>query len=491
MNWKPRLRRWLACLPLAVILFLGADTPSAVTSGLSAEPPGPTDVSVTTRDSMALVSWNAQNLTSYQIAIGQDSQLANPRIVTVDKTSGLVDDLQPAQTYFVRITGITPGGTTSRPSQTISFTTPGVWYPLPQPSMELTAQTTTSLKSTWPPMGLDVHYEVQLSQNIDDWAGAVSKNVTSTDVTFTGLAVAMLYFGRIRVVGGDGDPLSAWSQVMPAATLEDSPLRVGSYNIRCQNCGGPSWNSRKSAVAATIKGVHPDIVGVQEASQAKSTGPQFDQLLKSLGAPFKGTTQRISGATDGIVYNSSTVELLHQGSVALEKHRSDRRLAWGVFRQKATGKIVLFASTHLNPGKGSTNAGLRKREAKQIVSALKKLSATYGKPPTILVGDLNSYPGLSGGNAAYHVLADAYRDPLGNASDPGVTKPEKLIHANYSSFNGYKRNPPKNGTYLDYIFMTPMRVSEWETVVKVNSSGRLVGTIPSDHNMVRADVYLP
>ena len=48
-----------------------------------------------------------------------------------------------------------------------------------------------------------------------------------------------------------------------------------------------------------------------------------------------------------------------------------------------------------------------------------------------------------------------------------------------------------NGTQLDFIFLTKMRVSEYEVVVNVDSSGHFVGRIPSDHNMIRATVWLP
>ena len=68
--------------------------------------------------------------------------------------------------------------------------------------------------------------------------------------------------------------------------------------------------------------------------------------------------------------------------------------------------------------------------------------------------------------------------------------------ANYDSFNAFKRhanarNAWGNGTYLDYIFTSKMRVVEWRTVVNVDSSGNFIGTIPSDHNMVKATVQLP
>ena len=44
---------------------------------------------------------------------------------------------------------------------------------------------------------------------------------------------------------------------------------------------------------------------------------------------------------------------------------------------------------------------------------------------------------------------------------------------------------------MDYIFTTPMRVSEYEVVLRLNSAGRVTGPIPSDHNMLKATVWLP
>ena len=47
-----------------------------------------------------------------------------------------------------------------------------------------------------------------------------------------------------------------------------------------------------------------------------------------------------------------------------------------------------------------------------------------------------------------------------------------------------------NGTYIDYIFTTPMRVMEYENVVDLDGSGASAAAA-SDHNMLRAMVGLP
>ena len=449
--------------------------------------PAPTDVQVSARDSMAAISWDGSATGRFDLEVSETPDFLDARKVEVAAEVGVVGDLKPSHTYYARVTAVTAGAR-GLPSQVVSFVTPDSEYPLSAPELKLTSDTTTSLDAEWAKVSLTAKYRVELSDS-KDFDDPTAKTVSSADADFEKLKPATKYFARIRAEDAAGAPMSEWSEVVSGETLEDAPLRVASYNIRCKNCGPPSWASRRSAVAATVKGAAPDILGVQEASQARSTGPQFDQLLWSLGSPYKGTRQRISGATDGIIYNSDRVELIEQGSVALKKRDADRRLAWGLFRQKATGKVVLFASTHLEP---DANAGaLRVAQARQITSAIKSLKAKFGNPPVIVVGDFNTYPRKSGGNGAYTIMTSMLLDPIGQSSSPGVAKPEKSIRANYSSYNDFKRNPPRHGTYIDYIFVSPMRVAEWETVVNVDSSGRFIGTIPSDHNLIRADVYLP
>ena len=72
---------------------------------------------------------------------------------------------------------------------------------------------------------------------------------------------------------------------------------------------------------------------------------------------------------------------------------------------------------------------------------------------------------------------------------------EKRINTQYSSYNNSlpvaRRSRGVNGSNPDYIFVSPMRVAEWETVVSVDAAGRFTSTPPSDHNLIRATVYLP
>lgn len=356
---------------------------------------------------------------------------------------------------------------------------------------------------TWNEVPSAAAYELASSQSAA-MADAVVTEVKEQSADLTDLKSGKTYHLRVRALDSRGNPISDWSPNIAAEVPEPMPIRVASYNIKCANCkGGASWSKRRHAVAATILGEMPDVLGLQgipgEDEGTEGLAVRRPAQPARVALPGHQPGPGASGAVR-IFYNSETVELLDQGAKKLPHDRSSnqqRYLSWAKFRVKKTGSVFLFGDTHLEPGKKVGN--LRRRQAQTIVGTLKALGSD--DLPTIVVGDLNSYRWMPDGNKPYDVLTRAgFEDPLGmtyksrGSRAPGAFVEER-INTRYSSYNDFKRKAPKlghiNGTYLDYILVTPMRVSEWETVVKVDSSGRFIGTIPSDHNLVRADVWLP
>lgn len=494
------MRRLVVALGVvALTLPLGQTT---VEAEQPVAPPVPTAVEVSPRADKAVASWQGNGATSWLVEVAEQYPFVSPRQIPSTSTIAVVTNLTPATTYYARVRALSGDGEYSQPSVTVMFTTARAGYPAPAPVVELTSETSTSVSASWQEVSPASAYEVEITDTV---TGNTVKTATTEKLTKTvsDLKADTGYAARVRAVDGSGDPLSDWSLPATAETVGDLPLKVASYNIKCANCsGGASWSKRRTAVANTILGQMPDVLGLQEASQGRMKGrgtSQFMDLLGMLGSPYKVTNSSpgASGAVR-IFYNSDTVELVDQGARKLPRSggNQQRYLSWAIFKQKKTGKEFLFGDTHLEPGKKFGN--LRRRQATTIVSTLK---AVADGRPTIVVGDLNSYRWMKGGNKPYDVLVQAgYKDPLGmtfksrGQSAPGAFV-ENRINTRFSSYNDYKRKAPRlshiNGTYLDYILVTPMRVSEWETVVKVNSSGRFIGTIPSDHNLVRATVWLP
>ncbi|HMS37243.1 MAG TPA: endonuclease/exonuclease/phosphatase family protein, partial [Arachnia sp.] len=289
-------------------------------------------------------------------------------------------------------------------------------------------------------------------------------------------------------------------------------------------------------------GQQPDVIGLQEVSQGKlgetaSAGQpnlsQAEDLVDLLGEPYWMANEaryncanpaspykckaKDQGAANSqkIVYNSKTVKLLKQGSKkttsAKTKMEQYRYVEWAIFRHKKTGKQFFFANVHLDPGKDAKTIKIRATQMKEILALI--TAKNPNKLPAYVVGDFNSHKWTDGGNKPYETLIKAgYVDPLGNTwmsmrdETTGATV-EKRINTQSSSHNDWDRvaavkptgwtaasseKPWLNGIYIDYIWTSKgIEVPEWETVVDVDKkTGRFKGTIPSDHNMLRATTII-
>jgi endonuclease/exonuclease/phosphatase family metal-dependent hydrolase len=277
----------------------------------------------------------------------------------------------------------------------------------------------------------------------------------------------------------------------------------------------------------------PDVIGLQEASQGwlyDANGKQINlaqfedlqQRLAAAGMNYKVTNVnrnncenastptncvwKDQGASQGtkVFYNANTVDLIDQGSERLpyiSDANNQRFVAWGIFRQKSSGKNFFFADTHIEPTSDTpAYLDLKVRQAQRIADLIKEKNTA--KLPVIIVGDMNSNKYMAPRNGPYDVFtASGYVDPLGNDYEStypsGKAIAEKRINAEYHSFNGFNAKLSKdtnvgaNGKHLDYIFTSPMRFAEWEMVLNKDASDNLVGVIPSDHNMIVGTVELP
>lgn len=465
-----------------------------------------TGLAASQRPTMAVVSWQpVDGAQSYQVQRSLTSDFANVETTTALSSVVVLAGLVPDTTYYVRVAAASadpnapPGW-----SAPLTFTTPVQRYPLTAPKITVGLATTTSLELTWTaPAG---HLRYQVGVGTDPTALSIS-DVSLTAHTLDGLKPATGYYLSIRALWLSGEVASDWSVPQLVSTPADAPLRVGSYNIRNAGLkGGPRWGARREAVAQTIASQDVSVVGLQEANWTNVPGrriSQYRDLINLLGPTWQAAETAGNSGPEGtrIIFDSAKVKLLRSGYSKLAgTHRNGnwRYVSWAEFRALDTGKRFFFTDTHFLVGKNAKANQIRKSSANQLVSLIAKENPE--KLPTLIVGDFNSHKFTNPDNAPHRIITEAgYLDPLDNIDDWRSTTErgtaENRINAALFTANEYKRKAPRKwyttGVMVDQIYVSPMRVVEWETVAKLDSAGRFVGVIPSDHNMIRVTVYLP
>jgi endonuclease/exonuclease/phosphatase family metal-dependent hydrolase len=238
---------------------------------------------------------------------------------------------------------------------------------------------------------------------------------------------------------------------------------------------------------------------------------QFEDLLSRLGKSYADTCPGVryggcSGAAVRIFYKPARLQLLRTGAKHLDSKGASepgaRYLVWAEFKDKKSGKKFIFATAHTEPGQEKKTKKLRKKMAAIIGKELAKQN-TAGLP-VVLTGDFSSTKLTAGGNDVHSVLIGktyGFKDPTNNTYKSRSLKGnqvKKLINAQYDTLNNFSRTPVKRsayklGAHIDYIWYwvknSKQKVVfwEWENVMNLKK-GKIAGTIPSDHNLVRAKI---
>ncbi|MDQ0633527.1 endonuclease/exonuclease/phosphatase family metal-dependent hydrolase [Arthrobacter pascens] len=510
----------------------------AVPTGLKSTATAATSVSL---------SWNpVPNAPEYRVQIYSKPDMSDSIYRRFTAASGVAYGLTPETGYSARVRVIgSAGESLSAYSAPFTFTTPVDPYPTPTGFSATTTYRTANL--TWNPVPNAPGYRLAIATKPDMSDAEWRRYAGTNTAEIRGLNQLTTYYFQVRVIDDAGTALSAYTPVLSIATKAEppappaltNPLKVASYNVMCATCTPEDtdtanplpWSERRGAVVANIKSRMPDIIGVQEASQGWLNEPgqtvslsQFEDLLQRLnsaGANYAVSNNKRNncvdsttptncvyadqGASQGarIFYNPTAVEIVKSGSKALpvaSVPENPRFFAWAIAKQKSTGKLFFFGDTHLSTSKAEGFYELRKLQAETIVSVIRQENSAG--LPILMTGDLNSSKWQKPSNAPYDVFTNfGLIDPLGNdywQDFPSMAATaEKRINAFLDSWNGYNivapgtSNKAANGSYIDYILTSKMRVSQWETVANVDSAGNFVGIIPSDHNMVVATVGLP
>lgn len=377
-------------------------------------------------------------------------------------------------------------------------------------TVALQPQTPTDLTATSGPAGTSLSWDsppatgFEVTQATDP---SMSKNVKTytiqnQDHTFTpyDLDRSVTYYYQVAALNGTTSSAPT-APVSVMCQSDEQPVRVMTYNIKKASLSGESeggntvapWSDRRTGVANYIEGAKPDVIGVQEAAALiNGRTRQVDDLVSALGGSYALAQTEIAPTEPGhtgrtgvyILYNPSTYEPVGTGG-----HWSvgdSRWAAYQAFENKATGAKFLFVNVHLQVSgqPGGTDQG-RQDEDKRMVAQATAYNATIGNLPIVYGGDFNSDPTKK---HEFNGPSD-YNLSIGLADSFDVA--QSRTNARFNSGNGYQTNPMADGYRLDYLFLTPgIAATHWEMLLDL-TDGRFVGTIPSDHNPVVADLRIP
>jgi endonuclease/exonuclease/phosphatase family metal-dependent hydrolase len=529
-----------ACALAAVVTTaLPATATTATPSSLRATAATPTSLTV---------AWNAvSGASAYRVQLSTSSTMSSPTYARFNATSGVVRNLTPKKRYYFRVSALDASGT--RVSAYTGPTYPSAVtaaVPVPQ-NVRVTDSGSTSLSLAWTASEGAQVYRVASSKTPDFAVATWTRSYTPA-VNLTGLDSDSTYYVKVRVINSDGTVVTLYSTPIstrtdPASTIPPSAagpvdIRVGSFNVvtvsgdTAASGNRHTWKERRPTVIKQILGEDVDVVGVQEANQSYTFasrlvdgGTQFLDLkngLNSAGGTYALTNEnsyncvnpttsykcvyKDQGASGGdrILYNTSTLELVSQGSYQYQHQNATTptvtyALAYAVLRVKATGAKFLFTTTHLDPPDRTVRVA-------QWHELINKVNALKGNLPVVNVGDYNTQkfdvicqemlPAMK--SAGYgDVLNQQYAvnpvaNPRAQRTINGWVNSNNKWDSNVANYS-YSNNRVKTGNNIDWIFATnSLPVKEFKMVTNFDpTSLQVQGIMPSDHNMLRATITLP
>lgn len=338
-------------------------------------------------------------------------------------------------------------------------------------------------------------------------------------VTLPSLTPGTTYYFRVAVV--DGTTLqSPWSDTASYATKPlMGKVSVGTYNIHNPNrtdCTEPpqdreDWCVRAPWVAYAIVSEGLRALGIQEAYQASERRDLLNRVNGRISgsdpyamAPKPGDD---TGYDNRILYDTRVFTEVAAGGMEYRNQLSGedtpRHLAWAKLKHRASGIVILFVTTHLQPGSGSadtidalqwaeliTETDKRKAEApaaSYVVAAGDFNSSRYESPSKYRIADMKQH-------GYGDVLGQQYRTDATSGARAQVRKDAWLSSGNHfdpiASHNA-NADHTRNGYSIDWIFASnALKVSYYKEWVRWSTYPKTFALpIASDHHLVRATIY--
>ena len=298
----------------------------------------------------------------------------------------------------------------------------------------------------------------------------------------------------------------------PLLNLKDKDVtfgvRAASYNIRIDTTESNSandWNNRKAALVNLVNSISPDVIGFQEVrptqyaylkeqfSAYTFVGAYRDNLSSSEATPVAFSTSRFALMDRGTFWLSATPDKVgsKKWGDGIENSEYPRICTWALLRDKATGGVFCFASTHLDLLAGPRLAGMR-----LILSMLVSKYEAVGVP-VVVVGDMNALETEDSMTEAAAAMQDSllYSKTTQTGSwrtfnNWNWNGSEVLCVDALADYTAAQRTAKKStiGKRIDYIFSS--FGTEVESFATRNDARPGKQYYPSDHYPVAADLKL-
>ena len=537
-----------SALLLSLSIFGAGFSPEANAS--SSKKLTPTQYS-RTKNSIAL-KWDSYSgeFDKYKVKVSKSSKMSKPKYFYTKTNYIELTKLSSSKNYYVQISTLGASGKTlSKYGKAKKFRTQDKkgYSILPPVDLSINTLSDTSVMLNFKARSGVSKYRVQYGKSPEKISGRLV--IFSNQAIIPNLDPNSQYYFSVKTLDSSENGTSYYSPFVSGKTLpsysskvnfEKTDVKVGSYNIRhFTSSETPEtpyekpWDLRKIPLISEIRNNNLDVLGIQEASVgylANSTLTQYDDLIYSLGDPYRlvnyyrypclvnTTSTSCSSSSNGasgavrIVYNADTVKVIRFGSLKITglDANNKRDFAWAEFEQLSNGKHFIFGATHLIPPPAGATTGdysagifeIRVQEAKEIAAEINRIR---GNLPVILTGDMNSkWSSLNSigkrENPQYEIFKGIGLNSVindGNEIDraAGFSSSIKTTHLNYHSFSGFLIDPPKTsgtlGTNIDYIYISQgILAKTWENVLNLDTFGKQIEVIPSDHNMITSTVTI-
>lgn len=257
-------------------------------------------------------------------------------------------------------------------------------------------------------------------------------------VLLTVLLAGIIVFGVFVYMHGNTKPYEVPEDVHTALQnqVTEKPkdsVRIMSSNLLVyyKSWGGEDARPRAKMYFELRDSYKPDVIAIQELCDMwYQCFFQQKSSYKLLFPVSTGMNVRFTA----LMYNTDTTELLEKGQVKYTEGDNPRlrRVVWGLFKDKATGKEYIVTSTHfdlIRRGKEAEELAVMMAQAKEMAALSKELQETYNVP-VFHAGDFNCVNNVENWKELYYDKTEkelASYDPKVMMGDAAPTVYEALL----------------------------------------------------------------